>query len=39
MWADAFATTAFVMGDDGLAWLARYPDYNGFSVCNYPKNG
>lgn len=39
MWADALATAAFAMGDDGLAWLSRYPNYQGFSVCNYPKNG
>lgn len=39
MWADALATAAFVMGDDGLAWLARYPNYQGFSVCSYPENG
>ncbi|MBU6242215.1 MAG: FAD:protein FMN transferase [Acidobacteria bacterium] len=39
MWADALATAAFAMGDDGLAWLARYPLYQGFSVCNYPKFG
>ena len=32
MWADAFATAAFAMGDDGLAWLNRYPDYQGFSA-------
>lgn len=39
MWADAFATAAFAMGDDGLAWLARYPDYKGFSVRNGAKIG
>ena len=39
MWADAFATAAFAMGDNGLEWLARYPDYQGFSVCKYPKSG
>lgn len=32
MWADAFATAAFAMGDEGLSWLARYPNYQGFSV-------
>lgn len=32
MWADAFATAAFAMGVDGAQWLARYPDYTGFSV-------
>jgi thiamine biosynthesis lipoprotein len=39
MWADALATAAFALGDDGLDWLSRYPNYQGFSVCNYPKNG
>ncbi len=32
MWADAFATAAFAMGDEGLSWLAHYPNYQGFSV-------
>ena len=32
MWADAFATAAFAMGDAGLRWLDRYPDYAGFPL-------
>lgn len=32
MWADAFATAAFAMGDDGARWLDRYPDYAGFPL-------
>ncbi|MFM7744790.1 MAG: FAD:protein FMN transferase [Actinomycetota bacterium] len=32
MWADALATAAFAMGDDGLAWLTRYPNYTIFRV-------
>ena len=39
MWADAFATVCFALGDGAGEWLTRYPDYKGFSVCNYPKNG
>ena len=31
-WADAFATTAFVMGDDGLDWVARFDGYRAFAV-------
>lgn len=32
MWADAFATAAFAMGDAAAAWLDRYPDYTGFPL-------
>ena len=32
MWADAFATAAFAMGDSGVRWLDRYPDYAGFPL-------
>lgn len=32
MWADAFATAAFAMGDDGVAWVNRYPDYTAFPL-------
>lgn len=32
MWADALATAAFAMGDDGLVWLTRYPNYHAFSA-------
>lgn len=27
-WADAFATTVFVLGDDGAEWLRQFPDYD-----------
>ena len=38
--ADAYATALFVMGVDGLAWLAeRHPDYGAFLItdghCSY----
>lgn len=32
MWADAFATAAFAMGDAGVAWVNRYPDYTAFPL-------
>ncbi|MFM7964256.1 MAG: FAD:protein FMN transferase [Actinomycetota bacterium] len=35
MWADALATAAFAMGDDGLAWLTRYPNYHAFSLPRF----
>lgn len=28
MWADAFATTVFVMGDSGLEWIEQFPGYD-----------
>ncbi len=28
MWADAYATTVFVMGEDGLEWMKQFPNYN-----------
>ena len=31
-WADAFATTAFVMGLDGLAWVARFDGYRAVAI-------
>ena len=31
-WADAFATTAFAMGHDGLAWVERYDGYHAIAV-------
>lgn len=31
-WADAFATTVFVMGEDGLRWMETFPEYAVFSV-------
>ncbi len=30
--ADAYATAAFAMGGDGLAWLAGRPDYAGYAI-------
>ncbi|MGH2511126.1 MAG: FAD:protein FMN transferase, partial [Candidatus Limnocylindrales bacterium] len=30
--ADAYATTAFAMGDAGLAWLAARPGYEGYAI-------
>jgi thiamine biosynthesis lipoprotein len=32
MWADAFATVCFALGDAAAEWLARYPDYAGFPL-------
>ncbi|MEY4158343.1 MAG: hypothetical protein RL743_838 [Actinomycetota bacterium] len=32
MWADAFATICFALGDAAGEWLARYPDYAGFPL-------
>lgn len=32
MWADAFATVCFALGDAAGEWLARYPDYAGFPL-------
>jgi len=31
-WADAFATAAFVMGVDGLGWVARHEGYHAIAV-------
>jgi thiamine biosynthesis lipoprotein len=31
-WADAFATTVFVMGEPGLAWLASFDNYYAVAV-------
>ena len=31
-WADAFATTAFVMGDEGLRWLRRFEGYEAVAI-------
>jgi thiamine biosynthesis lipoprotein ApbE len=28
MWADAYATTVFVMGEEGLEWMKQFPNYN-----------
>jgi FAD:protein FMN transferase len=31
-WADAYATAAFVIGPDGLAWLDQRPGYAGMAI-------
>ncbi len=31
-WADAFATTAFAMGHEGLAWVEKYDGYHAIAV-------
>lgn len=31
-WADAYATTVFVMGEDGLDWVSRFPGYSVLPV-------
>lgn len=31
-WADAYATTAFVMGADGLGWVAGHPGYDAYAI-------
>jgi len=31
-WADTFATAAYVMGRDGLAWVARHPGYDALAI-------
>jgi thiamine biosynthesis lipoprotein len=36
MWADAFATTVFVMGDAGLEWLNQFPGYDAMVVRATP---
>ena len=32
MWADAYATTVFVMGEDGLDWIRQFDGYNVLPV-------
>jgi thiamine biosynthesis lipoprotein len=32
MWADAYATTIFVMGESGLEWLTKFPGYDAMAV-------
>ncbi len=32
MWADAYATTVFVLGEEGLDWLRQFPNYNALPV-------
>ncbi len=31
-WADAFATTAFAMGRDGLVWVEQFDDYQAWAI-------
>lgn len=31
-WADAYATTAYVMGLDGLDWVAAHPGYDAYAI-------
>jgi len=33
-WADAFATAAFVMGLDGLDWVARFDGYRAMAIAH-----
>ena len=33
-WADAFATTAFVMGVDGINWVERFQGYHAIAVTH-----
>ena len=31
-WADAFATAAFVMGIDGIDWVANFDGYRALAI-------
>jgi thiamine biosynthesis lipoprotein len=31
-WADAFATSAFVMGTDGIDWVSQFPGYRALAI-------
>lgn len=31
-WADAYATAAFVMGREGLGWVASHPGYGALAI-------
>jgi len=33
-WADAFATTAAALGEDGLEWVSRFDGYRAFAVTH-----
>jgi thiamine biosynthesis lipoprotein len=33
-WADAYATTAFIKGIDGLAWVARHDGYAAYGITD-----
>lgn len=32
MWADAFATIGFALGDVGVEWVENFPDYTAFTL-------
>lgn len=32
MWADAFATIGFALGDAGIDWVEKFPDYTAFTL-------
>ena len=32
MWADAFATIGFAIGDAGIEWVEKFPDYTAFTL-------
>jgi len=32
MWADAFATAGFALGDAGIEWVEKFPDYTAFTL-------
>jgi len=32
MWADAFATIAYALGDAGIDWVEKFPDYTAFTL-------
>ena len=33
-YADAYATSVFVMGLPGLDWLAKHPSYDGYAITH-----
>ena len=35
MWADAYATTVFVMGEAGVEWMKQFPHYNVMPIREY----
>jgi thiamine biosynthesis lipoprotein len=32
MWADAFATIGFALGETGIEWVEKFPDYTAFTL-------
>ena len=32
MWADAFATIGFALGNGGIEWVEKFPDYTAFTL-------